>query len=102
MADDEVEKFNVKAEINVVGLHEAPELFVEGYVGAISRPGLVKFNLFSTKFNSTNKKVERYVTATIVMSELDFYKFADQISKTKNGMQEKFKKRTGVKKITKD
>lgn len=54
------------------GLATAPEIFVEGYRGAMVRGGVLKLNLFSTVLREGPKRLEQRAVATLAIPTTDF------------------------------
>ncbi len=69
--------FSNRPDDEVAGLAAAPELFVEGYRGAMVRAGMVKLNLFSTSLDSASRGVEKRAVARIVVPIADFLDMAE-------------------------
>jgi len=64
----------------VLGLSSAPEIFVEGYRGAMSRAGVIKLNFFANRFNPTTERIEKHGAVTLSVPLVDFEQIVEALS----------------------
>ncbi|MBY0336365.1 MAG: hypothetical protein K2X11_07115 [Acetobacteraceae bacterium] len=65
---------------DLLGLAEAPELFVEGYRGALLRGGVVKLNLFTSLLENSPRRVRKRAVARLAMPVEDFLEVVAALS----------------------
>lgn len=56
----------------ILGLHSAPEIFAEGYRGAMFRAGVVKINFFANRFDPATERIEKHAVLTLAVPTADF------------------------------
>lgn len=73
----------------LLGLSAAPEVFVEGYRGAMMRAGVLKLNFFTNRFNPATEHVEKHAALILSMPLMDFVEIASALGALARDMQEK-------------
>lgn len=60
----------------LLGLERVPEIFVEGYRGAMTRAGMIKLNFFTTRLDPVTGAIEKHAAMTLAMPTPDFAEVA--------------------------
>jgi hypothetical protein len=74
---------------HLLGLSAAPEVFVEGYRGAMMRAGVLKLNFFTNRFDPFTGRVEKHAAVTLSIPLADFEGIATGMTALLREMQEK-------------
>jgi hypothetical protein len=72
----------------LLGLSAAPEMFVEGYRGAMTRQGLVKLNFFSLRFDPGTERIEKHAVVTLTIPASDFSEMVRALNALRDSMEE--------------
>jgi len=56
----------------VVGIKDAPEIFVDGFRGVLTNGQIVKLNFFQNRFDSESQEPTKVAAFTLVISMNDF------------------------------
>lgn len=73
----------------LLGLLAAPEVFVEGYRGAMMRAGVLKLNFFANRFDPSAERVEKHAAVTLSIPLEDFAGIVAGLAALLHDMQEK-------------
>lgn len=73
----------------IIGVSAAPEIFVEGYRGVMTRAGVVKLNFFALRFDPATERVEKHAAVTLAMPLVDFAEIAQAFDALLRDMREK-------------
>ena len=78
-----------RSDNHLLGLSAAPEVFVEGYRGAMMRAGVLKLNFFANRFNPATEHVEKHAAVTLSIPLADFAEIAAAMGALAREMREK-------------
>jgi len=65
----------------ILGLETAPELFVEGYRGALYRAGVVKLNFFATRTQGPDLGIAKQAVSTLSIPLIDLKEVVPALSR---------------------
>lgn len=73
----------------VIGIQEAPEIFVDGFRGVMTNGQTVKINFFQNRFDAGTEETLKIAAFTMVMAVSDFIAIAQALPKLLEEFQEK-------------
>lgn len=67
-------------DLQIEAILDAPEFFVEGYRGTMSRAGVAKLNFFSNRYDPYESRIVKVAVTTLVVPIADLVQIASALS----------------------
>ena len=79
----------VENDNRILGLSRTPEVYVEGYRGAMARAGVIKLNFFTNRFDPSTERVEKHAAVTLSIPLADFTEIVAAMTAVLRDLREK-------------